>query len=199
MIIDLYLKNTDIIQAFQVDVLLPDNCGFKQTDMVSKPYRSKNHSLSVKKISEIENKWRIIAYSLKSGDIFTDNEGIVASLDIITEDAVENGVYPLFMDNPLVTGINMNSLVPGIYDTELSISRTIWEDLITKIISGKGQIMITGKDFNAVSVFNLSGNIIAGLISSDSDNHTIILKPGFYIVELTMRDGKKKQEKVIVF
>ena len=59
--------------------------------------------------------------------------------------------------------------------------------------------MITGKDFNAVSVFNLSGNIIAGLISSDSDNHTIILKPGFYIVELTMRDGKKKQEKVIVF
>lgn len=199
MIIDLYMKNVDIIQAFQVDVLLPDNCGLKQTDMVSKTYRSKNHSLSVKKISEIENKWRIIAYSLKSGDIFTDNEGIVASLDIITEDGAENGVYPLFMDNPVVTSIDMNSLVPGIYDTELTITKSIGEDLITKIISGKGQIIITGNEFINASVFNLSGNKITGLSCSDSNNRTIIINPGFYIVELLMNDGKKKQEKVIVF
>ncbi len=199
MIIDLYMKNVDIIQAFQVDVLLPDNCGFKQIDMVSKSYRSKNHSLSVKKISEIENKWRIIAYSLKSGDIFTESEGIVASLDIIPEDCAENGVYPLFMDNPVVTNIDMNSLVPSIYDTELSITKNIEEDFNTKVISGKGQIMITGEDLIDAAVFNLSGNKITSLSCYDSNNRTIFLKPGFYIVELVMSDGKKRQEKVIVF
>jgi len=195
--LELCMANNISVQAFQVDIILPDNVGFKMGS-IGKTFRSKNHVFSLEKILEMENRWRLISYSLKPNELYADTVGPLAVLPIEYYDKIQAGTYNVFLDGQVYTGSDLKDVVGSIYDTQLTIVKPV--DTVTEfeIYSEKGKLNVVGNSLLSISVRDLLGRSVAKIESPNLFMNQIQLSPGIYLVSVLLSDGNTSTKKVIV-
>lgn len=193
----LHLVNNDDLQAFQVDILLPENIGFNKS-LLHKTIRSKNHVFSLQQISLFENRWRLIVYSLRSNELFPEKNGAIAVLDLECNDDLPEGKFNVFLEYPVFTGSNMNGADVKLYDSELTLKPQIALSEDFEIVTAKGIMNLYCKKPYYIIVLDVLGRKVLEFFTEGKLLSQINLKSGIYFISASSSEGLSGKRKVFV-
>lgn len=195
--LELFLVNNDNLQAFQVDILLPGNMSFNKS-LLQKTMRSNNHVFSLERISYVENRWRLISYSLRTNELYPENSGAILVLELECNDILPEGTVNVFLEYPVFTGSNMKGADVNIYDSELTFKPQIALSEDFEIISAKGLMGIYCKKPYSIIVRDILGRKVTEFFTDGKFLSQIYLKSGLYVVSASSTEGISGNRKVLV-
>jgi hypothetical protein len=197
--LNLCLDNVEAVQALQVDIVLPEGFSFKTNESEPTMIRSAEHLFSFSKISDTENRYRLLFYSLKSDAVFTGNSGVIASLSLDVKDNMPLDTYPVLMDQSVMTGLDKTPINGLTYDLGLKIGTPA--EVVEPIIigsSGSGNIWVRGSALLGVSVYDVAGKKLIEKDLKESDFFETKLPFGMYIVNVRSKSMTQCIKKVCV-
>ncbi|MCX6309712.1 MAG: dockerin type I domain-containing protein [Bacteroidia bacterium] len=128
--LELCLDNTTPVQACQVDISLPTGVTL-QTSLVSgKTFRQNGHLIQVSPIGL--NKYRLLAYALRPDAAFKGDTGVLALLPIQETAPMLAANYPVYLDAPVLTGMNLTTIPSYSYDLSDSLGSLNLADTVLK-------------------------------------------------------------------
>lgn len=195
--LELYLVNNDYLQAFQVDILLPENIGFNKS-LLNKTIRSNNHVFSLEQISYVENRWRLIAYSLRNNELFPEKNGSVAVLNLECDESISDGKFNVFLENPVFTGLNMKGADVNLYDSELTFKPQLAFSGDFEIVTTKGLMSIYCKKPYSIIVQDILGRKVTEYFTNGKTLNHFSMKSGLYVVNVYSTEGLAGVRKVLV-
>ena len=195
--LELNLVNNDNLQAFQVDIILPENIGFNKS-LLQKTIRSKNHVFSFEQISFVENRWRLIAYSLRSNEIFPDKNGTIAVLNLESDEEFTERKFNVFLEYPVFTGLNMKGADVNLYDSELTFKPQLAFTGDLEILTAKGLMSIYCNKPYLIIVHDILGRKVSEYFTNGKLLNHFNLKSGLYVVSASSAEGLAGVRKVLV-
>lgn len=117
-VVKVCLKNTAPVMAFEWDVQVPEGFVFDTGRSRLSSARKGEHTLSIARKSA--DVYKIMAYSLKSKDVFTGTDGAV--LDLYFKAPSETKTYTLDIQNALLIDTLTNVMDVSVTDGQLTVS-----------------------------------------------------------------------------
>jgi hypothetical protein len=116
--LDISVENYDEFVGFQVDVLLPAGITYVGGSAFLNEDRKQDHNLS---ITTLENGGvRLLAFSMEQLP-FLEMEGTVVSIALLIEEGLEEGIYPVVLENAVLGNSNSENILYGINNGEITI------------------------------------------------------------------------------
>lgn len=190
-VIELCMSNHNPLQAFQVDMILPDNVRFKPMENDGRTYRSRNHVFSLAKIPGNSNRWRLISYALHPDMAYADTSGAVAVLKLECDSAIHSGVYEVYMENKVFTGMDMLSATGYVYDASVELENTLLSESACDICADDGLLKISGSGIGSVDIWNMTGTRLITARAPADCISTYSLNSGIYFVKVHFLDSNK--------
>lgn len=195
--LELNLVNNENLQAFQVDIVLPENIGFNKS-MINKTIRSKNHVFSLELISNEENRWRLITYSLRTNELFPEKNGAIAVLNLECDEEFPEGKFNVFLEYPVFTGSNMKGADVNLYDSEVTFKPRLTFTGDFEIVTAKGLLSIYCKKPYLIIVQDILGRKVSEYFTNGMALNHFSLKSGLYFVSASSTEGLAGVKKVLV-
>lgn len=194
--LELFLNNPEDIKAFQTDIILPANLSFKS--MVDFSVRAKNFIYSLVRVTQNENRWRLIAYSLRPDDVISGDEGLLAVLeleDILQTDQVDCNA---FLESAVFTGSTYNELSGFVYDAEMHFDLGNLNLPDYELAGTAKKIVLRANKNLSVVICDLPGKSVLNADIAKGGNEIYNVMSGIYLLKLTPEGNKTEYKKLIV-
>jgi len=197
--LELCLDNMDSIQAFQVDVLLPDGIALNTEQVSQNANRNSGHLFSVSKISDAENRYRLLSYSLRPQSKITGNTGVIACLPFTLRKGLPLAMYPIIMEKPVLTGMDMVAVNSLTYDSRITVGSP--KALIAPVTVGSSEasgLWVRGVGLRTITILDISGRVLLQQDLQGADFYSAKLDAGVYLVRVFTDSLASCVKKVIV-
>jgi hypothetical protein len=194
--LDLCLDNIDEVQAFQVDLILTPGLLLETAAASLIPERSDGHVLSLKCLSETENRYRLLVWSLRTDNALKGNAGAVVRLKMHRHSTNEGDTLTGSLEQSVLTGMDMKAVSSRTYDTRLSLAGEVVETVAGS--DGNGSLWVRGHNLKEIEVYDLTGKKVAEASGVANGLVRIRVCPGFYLVRASHEILPSAVMKVIV-
>jgi len=195
--LELCLDNTDAVQAFQADVILPEGLSLQTGQFSQKTERNAGHLLSVSNVSL--NRYRLISYALKPDAAFSGKTGVLARLSLEGSDSISDGVYPVIVEQPVLTGMSLSSVTSKSYDALMKLGDQLKAD--ETIIFGsdeESRLWVHGNGLLEFLVWDISGRLLLKKQLNGANFYSFPVRKGAYMVKARSRGEQELIKKVAV-
>lgn len=195
--LELCLDNTDVVQAFQADVILPEGLSLQTGQFSQKTERNAGHLLSVSKVAS--NRYRLISYALKPDAAFSGKTGMLVRLPLEGTEALSDGTYPVIVEQPVLTGMDLSSVTSRSYDAFMKLGDQLKTD--DAVIFGsdeKSRLWVHGNGILELMVWDISGRLLLQKLLNGATSYSVPVRKGVYMVKARSRGGQELIKKVAV-
>jgi len=193
--LELCLDNATPVQACQVDISLPS--GVTLQNVSSKTFRQNGHLIQVSQIGS--NTYRLLAYALRPDAAFKGNTGILALLPLQVPVSMSAANYPVFLEAPVLTGINLKTVPSTGFDLSATVGSLQPSETCLKAgTDGKSGLWVQGMGLTEVSVWNLSGQLLEHQLLNGTTSYSASLPKGVYVVRARSDSKTVLNQKVVV-
>ena len=116
--IEISVENYEDFVGFQFDITLPDGIAFVENSATLAINRRQDHQLSVNQLDN--GALRFLSFSLNQLP-FLGNDGTVVQFDVLVNESIETGNYPLTLSNAFLGNRESNNILYDINNGVLSI------------------------------------------------------------------------------
>ncbi|MDD4921606.1 MAG: hypothetical protein PHS30_03900 [Bacteroidales bacterium] len=195
--LELCMDHVDEVQAFQADLILPEGVSLKVGQFPQNSIRAPGHLFSVFKVSE--NHYRLLSYALKPDAPFSGKSGVLATLPLDVADGISCGSYPVILEQPVLTGMDLASVHSTSYDAVITLGlQPNTGEGITFFADRDSRLWVYGKDLASLSVWDMTGKLLFQHQLDGVDHYSVPLHKGFYLVGARNRSNQGCFEKVAV-
>jgi len=184
--LELCMDNSDTVQAFQVDVILPMGVSLSPEQYSTVVERVGNHLFAISKISDTENRYRLLSYALRPQSAILGDSGVLVRLPLLLDKNICPGVYAVTMKQPVLAGMDMNRIEGSTYTTNFAIvDQSEKSDPISVGFNAANGLWIHGHSLRKVSIYDLSGRLFCNQDLLGVDYFSIFLQTGVYIIKVS--------------
>ena len=184
--LELCLDNVDDVQAFQVDIILPEGFKLQTGQFLQNSGRNSGQVFSIHQYSE--NRYRLLSYALKPDAAFLGKSGILANLVLEGTENVSDGSYPITMEHAVLTGMNLSSVSSKLYGAVLILGpQKEKEESITFGTDRNSHLWIRGDGLTAFSVWDFTGKLLIQKQLNEVNFYSEPLGRGLYMVRASSR------------
>lgn len=197
--LELCLDNKDTIQAYQVDILLPKGMSFSMEKSLQMSERAGSHLFTMSKISNVENRYRLLSYALRPETAILGDTGVIAHLSLVADEHIQPGIYSAKMEQPVLVGMNMLAMDVSFADAELHVPDP--SEKIESILVGSAPavgLWVRGTDLRRVSVLDISGKLLFERHMQGTNYFSTMLSSGIYFVKVCSSKSSVCVKKVVV-
>jgi len=192
--VEICMDNLDEVQAFQADLILPAGVTLAEDRFAQCPERNSGQMFTIGKVAE--NHYRLLSYALQVDAAFPGKSGVLASLQLEGMEGLSDGKYPIVMQQAVLTGMDLATVVSYAYDAVLTIGgQTEADDSISLGTEAGSRLWIKGKALCEVIIWDMAGKQIVQKKLDGADSFSVPLANGNYIVRAkskTVQDCLKK-------
>ena len=196
--LELCMDNVEAVQAFQVDLILPDNVSFNASGLFEKTSRSSNHVFSLVKVSDDENRWRMISYALRPDMAYGGSTGALAVIEMECKSGFQPGTYSVYLENQLFTGMEMTSVNGSSYDLRMIFEKEKTTATDFDVYVCDGGLIVVGNSLQSIMIWDITGHEISSVLNPADWKTKIELKSGIYISRICLQDGTYVFRKILV-
>jgi hypothetical protein len=183
--LELCMDNSDTIQAYQVDVILPMGVSLSPERFSTVAERVGNHLFAISKISDTENRYRLLSYALRPQSAILGDTGAVVRLPLILDKDICPGVYAVTMKQPVLADMDMNRIEGSTYTTNFAVVAPSDESEPVSVgCNSTNGLWIHGHSLRKVSIYDLSGRLFFNQDLQGVDFFSTFLPSGVYIVNV---------------
>jgi len=193
--LELCLDNTTPVQACQVDISLPS--GLTLLNVSRKTNRQNGHLVQLSPIGS--NKYRLLAYALRPDAAFKGDTGVVALLSLQVAASMPEAKYPVYLDAPVLTGMNLTTVPSNGFDLSAALGSLNPSETILKAgTDGQSGLWVQGMGLTEVYVWDLSGKMLEHHRLNGSTTYNASLPKGVYVVHARSDSKTELNQKVVV-
>jgi len=193
--LELCLDNIIPVQAFQVDISLPS--GMSLQNVSRKTIRQNGHLVQLSPIGS--NKYRLLAYALRPDAAFKGDTGVLALLPLQLEEPMAAATYPIYLDAPVLTGMNLTTVPSNGFDVSATLGTLKPSESILKAgTDGQSGLWVQGMGLTEVNVWDLSGKMLEHHRLNGSTTYRASLPKGVYMVHARSDSKTELKQKVVV-
>ncbi len=193
--LELCLDNITPVQACQVDIKLPS--GMTLQNVSGKTFRQNGHLIQVSPIGL--NKYRLLAYSLRPDAVFKGDTGVLALLPLQVPEAMSTGNYPVYLDAPVLTGMNYATVPSHGFDLSATLGSINADETTLKAgTDGQSGLWIQGMGLTEVFVWDLTGKMMDHHQLNGLTTYRALLPKGVYLVRARSDSKSELKQKVVV-
>jgi hypothetical protein len=196
-VLELCLNNVDSIQAYQVDLVLPEGVSLDMSKIVSATARSSRHTLTF--TERATGCYRLLSYAMASDIFLKEDSGVLATLPLLVEDGFSSSVCPIYMEGPVLTGSDRRTVSSIAYDCwatvgqegDVSVPVTVYND-------GQDGLKICGTDLRSVIIWDLMGRMLFHQELTGADSCRFSTGQGTFLVKVMSGSAAGSLQKVVV-
>jgi len=194
--LELFMSNPEDVKALQTDIILPEHFSFKS--VVNFTGRANNYIYSLVRVSNVDNRWRFIAYSLRPDDAIKSDEGVLAVIEL--ENILKAGVGDcnIFLESAVFTGSSYNELSGFVYDAEMHFDLGAVNLSDYELTGTAKKINISANKNLSVVICDLPGKSVLNTEISKGHSESYNVMSGIYLLKLTPEGNKTEYKKIIV-
>jgi Leucine-rich repeat (LRR) protein len=179
--LELCLDNAEAVQACQVDITLPDGLQIMTQSVSAKTPRQNGHLLQVNALGA--NRYRLLLFAFKPDAAFQADTGALVLLPLQIAESLPYGDYPVYLDAPVLTGMDRTTLSSKVYDCLTNIGSELDANESLKAgTDGQSGLWVQGPGLTEVTVLDLTGRKRFHLNPCPSESCSLTLPIGMYIV-----------------
>lgn len=194
--LELCLDNSQPIQACQVDFTLPTGVTLQTNGVGGKTQRQNGHLIQVSQVAA--NQYRLLAYALRPDAAFKGDTGVLALLPLHVAETLPAANYPLFLDAPVLTGMNLTTLPSSGFDLSATLGNVPSGTMLQAGTDSQKGLWVQGLGLTEVTVWDLSGKKLDQQRLNGSTNYHRSLPKGVYLVRARSESNSQLQEQVVV-
>ncbi len=200
-LLDICLDNHDAVQAMQVDVVLPEDVSLVLEETSLSPRCASSHTLKLVPVSADGRRYRLVLWSMSTGKSFSGNSGTLVSLRIHPrnmETKLVQDVRKGYLDQSVLTGLEMTTVQSFSYETELDVSGK-QSSVKASVGSGtNGQLWVKGENLRRITVIDMMSRMVADMAGFGGTTCTTTVNPGCYLVKVEQNNGSSAVFKILV-
>lgn len=199
----LCLDNSDVVQALQVDLVLPSGYALNQASLAVVGNRATKHTLSCLPVAGSRNRYRLLLWSMALGQTLAGKEGALLTCRLKApiesgHSSVEADSLKAYVEEAVLTGDDLKTLPSTTYERPLSFQVT-QEDASVEVGSdAPGQLWVTGLNLGRIQVFTPDGRLVQTTQGNGKTTRRLTLRPGLYLVEIERPENPRFHRKVLV-
>jgi hypothetical protein len=196
-VLELCLNNVDSIQAYQVDLVLPEGVTLDVSKVVSATERSSRHALIF--TERATGCYRLLSYAMTPDAFFKEDSGVLATLPLLVEDGFSSSVCPVYMEDPVLTGPGRRTVSSIAYDCWATVGQE--EDVsvpVTVYNDGQAGLEICGTDLRSVTIWDLMGRMLFHQEFTGADTCRFSTGQGVFLVKVMSGSVVGCLQKVVV-
>jgi hypothetical protein len=195
--LELCMDNKDTIQAYQVDIVLPEGLSLETSAAAVETLRNNGQLLRISEIEE--NRYRILSYALKPDAAFLGNNGALAVLPLNVAAGLSDGSYPVYLEASVLTDMARSSLRSSDYGYWTTIGENAEVDTpITVGTDGQSNLWVHGSDIREVTVWDTTGRILFQKDQGGVNACSLSLRKGIYLVRVRSDSFDGCLQKIVV-
>lgn len=194
--LELCMDNSLQVQAFQVDISLPAGVTVLSNAVTGKTVRQNGHLVQISQIAT--TKYRLLVYALRPDAAFKGDTGVLALLPLQVPEELPASNYPIFMDAPVLTGMNLSTISSNSYDLYANIGTHHDEAVLKAGTDGQNGLWVQGMGMTEVSVWNLSGVLLDHQSLNGTLTYRAAFPKGIYVVRARSDLKTVLNQKVVV-
>ena len=193
--LELCLDNATPVQACQVDISLPS--GVTLQNVSRKTFRQNGHLVQVSQIGS--NTYRLLAYALRPDAAFKGDTGVLALLPLQVATSMPAANYPVYLDAPVLTGMNLNTVPSMGFDLSAIVGSLQPSETCLKAgTDGKSGLWVQGMGLTEVNVWDMSGQLLEHQRLNGTTYYSASLPKGVYVVNARSDSKTVLNQKVVV-
>ena len=183
--LELCMDNSDTVQAYQVDVILPMGVSLSPERFSPVTERVGNHLFTISKISDTENRYRLLSYALRPQSAILGDTGAVVRLPLILDKDICPGIYTVTMKQSVLAGMDMNRVEGSTSATNFAVVAPSDEgEPVSAGFNFTNGLWIHGKSLRKVSIYATSGRLYFNQDLLGANYFNISLPAGVYIIKV---------------
>ncbi|HEY5499250.1 MAG TPA: dockerin type I domain-containing protein [Bacteroidales bacterium] len=195
--LEICLDNMDNIQAFQADLLLPEGLSLQEGEFSQQTERNSGQTFSICKVSE--NRYRLLSYAMKADAAFSGKSGELARIQLKGTENLSDGAYPIVMQQPVLTGMDLQSVSLTSYDAVFILGKEAGkEEPISFGTTDNSRLWVKGHDLLTLTVWDMAGKLMLQKKLDHLDNFSVVLAKGSYLVKASTGNIQGRCQKVAV-
>jgi hypothetical protein len=194
--LELCLDNTSNVQACQVDLSLPSGVSIQMNSVAGKTIRQNGHLVQVSQIET--NKYRLLAYALRPDAAFKGDTGVLAVLPLLVSETLPAASYPIFMDAPVLTGMNLSTIPSNGFDLSATIGTMPSASVLKAGTDGQNGLWVQGMGLTEIFIWDLSGKMLEHHRLNGSSFYNASFPKGVYVVHARSNSKTELKQKVVV-
>jgi len=194
--LELCLDNSNQVQACQVDISLPTGVSIQLNSVGGKTFRQNGHLIQVRQIGS--TKYRLLAYALRPDAAFKGDTGVLAVLPLVVQESMPAASYPIYLDAPVLTDMNLSTLPSKGFDLFAKIG-CLPADMVLKAgADGNNGLWIQGLGLTEVFVWDLTGKMMDHHRLNGEPSYSKLLPKGVYVIHARSDSKMVLNQKVVV-
>lgn len=194
--LELCMDNGMQVQALQVDISLPEGVIVQANAIAGKTVRQNGHLIQISQVAS--NKYRLLAYALRPDAAFKGDTGVLALLPLQVSEVLPAADYPIFLDAPVLTGMNLSTISSCSFDLYANVGTHHDEAEFKAGTDGQNGLWVQGLGMTEVSVWNLSGKMLDHHRLNGTSIYRAAFPKGIYMVRARSDLKTELNEKVVV-
>ena len=195
--LELCLDNADEVQAFQADVILPEGLSIQTGQFSQKTERSAGHLLSIFNVSL--NRYRLVSYALKPDAAFSGKTGVLVRLSLEGVDEIPDGAYPVIVEQPVLTGMDLRSVTSKAYDALMKRGNQLKaDDAVVFGADMDSHLWVRGNGLLDFLVWDISGRLLLKKQLNGANFYSFPVRKGVYMVKARSKGEEEFIKKVAV-
>ena len=195
--LELCLDNVTPIQAFQVDIRLPEGVSLHASSVSGKTFRQNGHVIQVSSIGW--NNYRLLAYALRPDAAFKGDTGVLVVLPLMVTETLPASNYPVYLNAPVLTGMNLTTVSSHGFDLSANLGSLQNPDRSMKAFTdGHSGLWVQGMGLTEVYVWNLSGKLLEHQRLDGTSSFNACFPKGVYVVRARSNSKTELNQKVMV-
>lgn len=194
--LELCLDNTAQVQACQVDISLPEGISIPSNLVSGKTFRQNGHLIQLSSIGT--GKYRLLVYALRPDAAFKGDTGVLALLPLMLSETLPVANYPVFLDAPVLTGMNLSTVSSNGFDVSVKLGSLTTESVLKAGTDGQSGLWVQGLGLTEVHVWDLSGKMLDHHQLNGSETYRASFPKGVYLVRARSDSKTLLKQKVVV-
>ena len=199
----LCLDNKDVVQAMQVDLVLPHGVTMVPSSAKVVGTRTSKHALSCLPVAGSANRYRLLLWSMSMGQMLSGCEGPLLTVRLTPSKAVvgKEGLadsLTAFVEEAVLTSDDYLTLPSITYDRPLSFQSITDETTVEVWSDAPGQLWVHGSNLGRIQVYTSDGLLVEATQGNGMTDHHLTLRPGLYLVDIERLDQPRIHRKVLI-
>jgi len=200
-VLELCLDNNEVVQALQVDIVLPEAVSLVMEETSLSARCAQNHTIKLVPMDADGHRYRALIWSMASNQSFSGNSGKLVSFRIkppVAESDAGSDTLKGVLDQSVLTGHDMTTLHSLSYETKLNVFGKETPATSSAGSGRNGQLWVRGTSLKRIRVYDLMSLLVADIPCVGETGVITTVRPGCYLVKVEQRNTAVKIFKVLV-
>jgi hypothetical protein len=199
----LCLDNNAVVQAMQVDLVLPAGVALGLSSAKVIVARTSKHALSCLPVAGSDNRYRLLLWSMSAGQAINGVEGPLLTMRLkvpagVVGTAVGFDSLTAYVEEAVLTGDDLKTLPSITYERPLSFPSILDEETVEVWSEAPGRLSIRGGNLGRIHVFTPDGLLVQTTEGNGLKDRHLTLRPGLYLVEIERLEHPRIHRKVLI-